>query len=355
MRIFRILKPTKKKVIILIILAVAVFLGFYFFGKPKATPLQFATVQRQDIKATVSASGTLSGKDSANLRFRSSGRLAYINVKSGDRVTKGQVIAGLDTQDLNIALQQAQNTYRDKQAIAEKAEDEVKDHSKDESFAQKVTRTTAQAARDSAFDNVKAAQRAFQDAVIISPLDGIVTQAIETVGQSVSGTDLIVQIVDNSAVYFDTDIDEADISKLSEGQPAEVILDAYPDKIFKGSVEQILPQTKSTSTGATVITARIKLDESKMEFINGLNGQASVILSEQKNVLTIPQEALREDNTVLIQTPDGVRSQKVVPGIRSDTDVEIKEGLKEEDRVVLNPPAQGIPNNRARNPLQGIL
>src|SRR3989344_4916972 len=317
MKIPGILRPSKKKILLLIILLIAGFFILNTFGQKKQTPLQFAEVKKQDIKSTVSSSGSLTGKDSVSLKFKSSGKLSYVNVKTGDTVSTGQVIAGLDTQGLAI--------------------------------------TTAQAARDSAFDNVKAAQRAFQDAVIISPLDGIVTQAIETVGQSVSGTDLIVQIVDNSAVYFDTDIDEADISKLSEGQPAEVILDAYPDKIFKGSVEQILPQTKSTSTGATVITARIKLDESKMEFINGLNGQASVILSEQKNVLTIPQEALREDNTVLIQTPDGVRSQKVVPGIRSDTDVEIKEGLKEEDRVVLNPPAQGIPNNRARNPLQGIL
>ncbi|KKQ85517.1 MAG: Efflux transporter, RND family, MFP subunit [Candidatus Daviesbacteria bacterium GW2011_GWB1_39_5] len=355
MKIPGILRPSKKKILLLIILLIAGFFILNTFGQKKQTPLQFAEVKKQDIKSTVSSSGSLTGKDSVSLKFKSSGKLSYVNVKTGDTVSTGQVIAGLDTQGLAITLQQAQNTLRDKQAIAQKAEDDVKDHSSDESFAQKVTRTTAQAARDSAFDNVKAAQRAFQDAVIISPLDGIVTQAIETVGQSVSGTDLIVQIVDNSAVYFDTDIDEADISKLSEGQPAEVILDAYPDKIFKGSVEQILPQTKSTSTGATVITARIKLDESKMEFINGLNGQASVILSEQKNVLTIPQEALREDNTVLIQTPDGVRSQKVVPGIRSDTDVEIKEGLKEEDRVVLNPPAQGIPNNRARNPLQGIL
>ena len=334
------MKPTKKKVIILIILAVAVFLGFYFFGKPKATPLQFATVQRQDIKATVSASGTLSGKDSANLRFRSSGRLAYINVKSGDRVTKGQVIAGLDTQDLNIALQQAQNTYRDKQAIAEKAEDEVKDHSKDESFTQKVTRTTAQAARDSAFDSVKAAQRAFQDAVITSPINGVITQAIEVPNQVVSSADLIAQVVDDSETYFDAEIDESDIAGVSVGQEAEVGLNTYPDKIFTGKVAEIKPSAKTTSSNATVIIVRILMDKSDIKNIPGLNGQGTITVAKAPNALSIPIESIQNDNTVAISGPKGITKLPITLGIKSDIDAEVKSGLSEGQQIILNPPAE---------------
>jgi len=114
------LRPTRKKLIILAIIIIIAILGFNYFGKPKQTPLQFATVKRQDIKATVSASGTLNGKNSANLRFKLPGKLTFINVKTGDAVFAGQVIAGLDTQDLAIALQQAQNTLRDKQATVSK-------------------------------------------------------------------------------------------------------------------------------------------------------------------------------------------------------------------------------------------
>ena len=354
MRVPKVLKLSRKKVAILIILILAVMLGFNFFGRKKETPLQFTEVKKQDIKATVSSSGTLTGKNTVNLKFKSSGKLSYSNISPGDKVYAGQVIAGLDTQDLNIALQQAQNTLRDKQAIAEKAEDDVKDHSKDESFAQKVTRTTAQAARDSAFDGVKAAQRAFQDAVIVSPIEGIVTQAIQVTGQTVTGADLITQVVDTSAIYFDTDVDEADLNKVSLELNAEVILDAYPEQILKGTVDQILPQTKVTSSGATVITVRIKLDDFKLSFVNGLSGQASIISTEVKNALTIPQEALRDDNTVIIQSKDGLKPQKVTPGIRSDTDVEIKEGLIEDEKILLNPPSSGLPS-RNSNPLQGFF
>lgn len=365
MGIPNLLKLSKKKVIILVILAVAIFLGFNFFGRGKQTPLQFTQVKRQDIKAIVSSSGTLTGKNSASLKFKSSGKLSYINVKAGDKVYTGQVIAGLDNQDLAISLQQADNTLRDKQATTDKVLDDI--HlfqygnggfinvgSSNETMTQRQLRTTAEVARDNAFDNIKIAKKALSDTVIISPIDGIVTQAISIPGQSVSGADLIAQVVDTSGIYFDTDVDEADLSKVSLNQPAEVTLDAYPEQIFKGTVDQILPQTKTTSSGATVVTVRIKLDNPKLNFVNGLTGQASIITTEVKDALTIPQEALRDDNTIIVQTKDGLKSEKVSAGIRSDTDVEIKEGVSEGENVLLNPPSSGLPN-RNRSLLQGIF
>lgn len=348
MKMPNVLKPGKKKIMILIILLVLGIGSFLLFGNKKKPVLQFAQVKRQDIRSTVSSSGNLTGKNTANLHFKLAGKLAYINVKEGDPVKPGVVIAGLDAQDLNIQLQQAQNTLRDKQAIAQKAEDDVKDHSADESFAQRVTRTTAQAARDSAFDSVKAAQRAFQDAVIVSPnFFGVVTKtSVQVPGQIVTSSDLIAQIVDMSAFYFDTDVDEADISKVAIGTPAEVTLDAYPGETFKGNVDQIFPQTKTTSSGATVVTVRIILDNPKIVFVNGLSGQSSIIYQAQFNALTIPQEALRDDNTVVIQPSRGIlEAVKVEPGISSDTDIEIKSGLLEGEKVLLNPPSRGTKLN----------
>lgn len=344
MQIPHFLRPSKKKIIILIVLLVIGIGGFLFLGNKKKPVLQFTDVKRQDIRSVVSSSGNLTGKNTANLHFKSSGRLAYINIKEGDPIKPYQVIAGLDIKDLNIALQQAQNTLRDKQAIAQKAEDDVKDHTSDESFAQRVTRTTAQTVRDSAYDSVKAAQRAFEDAVIVSPnFFGIVTKtSVQVPGQAVTASDLIAQIVDMSAFYFDTDVDEADISKVAIGATAEVTLDAYPEQTFKGSVVQIFPQTKTTSSGATVVTVRIILDNPKIVFVNGLSGQSSIIYQAQFNALTIPQEALRDDNTVVVESSKGVfEAAEVETGISSDTDVEIKSGLLEGEKVLLNPPAVG--------------
>lgn len=352
--IFNIFKlPKKYLVIILIMLAI---LGYFLF-KPKTTApkLEFAQVKMQDIRSTVSSSGNLTGKDVANLKFRISGKLSYINVKAGDTVKAYQVIAGLDTKELNIALQQAYNTFNAKDAAAKKAEDDVKNHSSDETYTQRDTRTSAQVARDNAYDSIKSAQRDFEDAVLVSPITGLVTQVNGLVGQSTSASDLVAQIVDTSELIFDTDIDEADISKIEKGQIAEITLDAYGDEIFKGSVDQILPTTKTTSSGATVITVKIKLDNKPKNFVNGLSGQATIILSEAKNVLTIPLEALKEDGTVALKQDQGFKFVKVQSGISSDTDIEIKEGLNENDTIILNPPATLLPNRQTRNPIQNVI
>ncbi|MBI4038432.1 efflux RND transporter periplasmic adaptor subunit [Candidatus Daviesbacteria bacterium] len=346
---------SRKVILLLIIIVVLSFIGYNSIFQKKTPSLQFTQVKKGDIKSTVSSSGILTGKNEVNLKFRSSGKLAYVNVSEGEKVSAGQAIAGLDTRDLSIKLSQAENTLKDKQATAQKIEDDVKDHDKDETFTQKANRTTAQAARDSAFDGVKEARRAFGDAVLVSPISGVVTQAVSVSGQNVSSSDTIAQIVDFSEIFFDTDIDETDISKISQGQSAQVSLDAYPDKNFAGTVSEIIPQTKTTSSGATVITTRINLSNPSINPIKGLSGQASIILSEAKNVLILPSEAVRDDNTVFVQTAQGLKVEKVETGIKSDTNVEVKKGLKVDENVLLNPPASGIRVNQQRSLLQSII
>lgn len=342
-------KPTKKRLIILGLLAVAIIVGISLLGSRKQALLQFTTVKKQVIRSTVVSSGNLTGKESAGLHFKTAGNLRFINVKVGDKVLIGQIIAGLDTQDLIIASQQAQNTLRDKQASVDKILDDI--HlfqygnggfanvgSPNETMAQRQLRTSSEVARDNAFDAVRANQRFFQDSVIISPINGLVTQAIQVPGQIVTGADLIAQVVDTTSIYFDTEVDEADIGSISMGKAAEVTLDAYQDQKFSGVVDQIQPQVKTTSSGASVIVVRIKLDNPKITFINGLSGQSLILIKEATDTLTLPVEALREDNTVVVSENNQLTTKKVTTGIKSETDVEIKEGLRENEKVLLNPP-----------------
>ncbi|OGE66879.1 hypothetical protein A3H85_02680 [Candidatus Daviesbacteria bacterium RIFCSPLOWO2_02_FULL_40_8] len=86
-----------------------------------------------------------------------------------------------------------------------------------------------------------------------------------------------------------------------------------------------------------MVKVRIKLDASSNDFINGLNGQASITIASDTNTLTIPLEALKDSGTVLVQTANGIQSKKITTGISSDSEIEIKEGLREGERVVLNP------------------
>lgn len=342
--------PKKYKIVGLITIVV---LGFFIFSNnKKAAPLQYASVKKQDIQQEIVGAGTLTGKNSISLHFKTSGKLAYINVNVRDEVSQGQVIAGLDTEDLSINLREAENTLRDKRAIVDKIHDDLKGVGASETFAQRQTRTTAEVAHDNAYEGFLAAQKALRDSVLYSPIPGVITQAPLIVGQTVSSTDTVAQVVNTSEIYFDTDIDEADIGKITLNLPAKISLDSYPNTTYKGLVAQIFPQTKTTTFGATVITVRIKFSNTPSNFVNGLSGEASIILKSVKNILSIPLEALRDDNIVFVQTEKGLRPVKVVAGISSDTDVEIIKGLQEKDRVLLNPPAIGAGGpgsvNRAR-------
>ncbi len=348
-----ILKLPKK---ILIPLILVVLVGGWYLLTPKTaqTPQEFIKVERKDLQATLSASGTLTGKQLANLKFRSPGKLAYLKVKPGDSVKAGQTLAGLDTQDLNISLQQALNTYRDKQAIAQKIEDDLKDHTSDETLTQKQTRTTAQAARDSAYDTVKAAQRAFQDAVVVAPFDGVVvSQADIAPGQNISTADLVAQIVDFSEKVFSADVDESDISKVHLDQPVEITLNAYGDQIFQGKVIEITPQTKTSSSGATTITVKVAINSEAIHSIFGLNGQANIITSQAKHVLAIPLEALGDDDQVVVKQGDATEVKKVTLGLQSDDEVEITSGLTDNDQVLKNPQSR-INQRSQRSPFSFI-
>lgn len=345
------LKPSKKKVILLIVLLAVFFGGYMYVQSQNASKdeIKTVTVNRSDIKETVSSSGVMTGKDTANLRFLSAGRLAYVNVKVGDRVMKDQLVAGLDTQALNIALQQAQNNLTAAQAAVQKTIDDIHLYqygnggqgnigTPNETQTQRNTRIAAETSRDSALDAVKAARRAFADAALYSPIEGVVTQITPVVGQNVTGADIILQISDNSEIYIDAEVDEGDIGKVAVGQKADVELNSYPDKTFTGTITQILPSTKETTTGATVVITKIKLDDQSINFIANVNGQADIIVKEAKNVITVPTESLVEDNTaVWVKNGEEYQKVPVKTGISSDIDIEITEGLSEGQEVVTTP------------------
>ena len=206
-----------------------------------------------------------------------------------------------------------------------------------ETETQKQARVTAEMNVNNAKDAVAAAQRAYEDAVIVSPLDGIVTQVPFYVGQVVSPADIVSEVVDETQIYFDADVDESDISKVSLNEPVDVSLNAYPDQVFKGYVAEIKPTTKTTTSGATVVTTRINLQNPAINFVTGLNGQADIISAQKSNVITVPLDAVRDDNTVLVKKADGIHAVKVQLGIESDTDAAVVSGLKDGDQVVMNP------------------
>jgi HlyD family secretion protein len=87
-------------------------------------------------------------------------------------------------------------------------------------------------------------------------------------------------------------------------------------------------------------------------FVNGLNGQADIVTEEHKDVLAVPQDAIREDGTVYIKEGNEYKTVKVETGLSSDSDIEIKSGLTEGQEVVKNPSSVIPPS---KNPITRFI
>lgn len=334
--------------LLIVVLLILVSSGIFLFSRPgPEVVVQFTTVKKGDLKQTISSSGVLTGKDSVHLKFTSLGKLASINVRVGDKVFAGQILASLDSQKQSIEERIAQNNLRDKQTTLEKILDDIylfqygnggfgNVGSPNETMTQKASRTSAEVSKDNAFNQAKLAQRAFEDTVLISPINGIVTQSPFFPGQFVSAADPIVQVVDNTEIYFEAEVDEVDIGKISLDQEAQISLNSYPDQTFNGQVTKIFPTTKTTSSGATVVIVRVKLENVPL-FISGVNGQAEIITKQSKNVLIIPTESLKDEDKVIIKEGEDFKEVQVKTGLRSEAAVEITEGLTDGQQIVKNP------------------
>lgn len=318
-----------KKWIVLALLAVLLVGRVWVQGtKRKAqnakTPM--VSVEKRDVILSVTAAGRMEAERGAILNFPAAGKLGYINVKVGDSVKKWQALAGLDMGDLRAAETAAYYNYLAADANAKEIEDSVKGHDKDESYAQKNDRVAAQTARDKAYDSWLTAQRAVRNANLISPIDGIVTNVTVTVAGDTVGVADGITVVDPQSLYFATEVDETDVGKIAAGLSVEVVLDAFPDKKFEGTIQEIGFVAQLSDTGATVFKVKVS---TQGDFRVGMNGDATMILKEVKNVLSLPVESVRDGKVTL----ESGKRVEVQTGLVGDSYVQITGGIGEGENV----------------------
>lgn len=281
-----------------VILAIAVILGGFFLAKPDRAPQDFFRVERGSVKEELILTGSIKAEKHSLLAFPTSGKIAWVGVSEGQRVYRGQGLASLDKTVLNATYQQVLNTYKDKQAGAEKVEDDVKDHAGDETFAQKATRTTAQVARDSAYDAVLAAEYNLKNATLTAPFTGIISSLpFTSPGVNISVADAIVEIVDPATIYFEVDADQSEVINVKEGQEVIVVLDSYSDEEFRGKVAFVAYTPKAGEAG-TIYKIKVNFDKETLGEIFpriGMTGDAKFTLSQKDSVLFVPSEFVNSD------------------------------------------------------------
>ena len=305
---------------------------------------QTANPQKKDLAQVVDVSGQVQAKNQAILKFQTSGKLAWVGVKKGDRVKKWQAIASLDKNELRKRLDKYLNSYLSERWDFEQDRDDYSAEgiSLEEALISDAVKRTLEKDQfdlNEAVLDVEINQIAYDLATIYSPIEGIVTQIdIPVTGVNITPAGATFTIADPEIMIFEAKIDEADIAKTKEGQKVLIALDAYPDEEFEGKILRIDFTSTVTRGGGTAFPAEISLPENtELRFKNGLNGDAEIIIEEKEAILTIPLEALEEKNgQSFVQIIEGkkIKRIEVKVGLITDTRAEIISGLDENQKVI---------------------
>lgn len=312
-----------KKILIagaVVIVLVAIVAAFVLFRNKGSEP-KYRTdkIAKGDIITTVTATGTVNAVTTVLVGTQVSGTIKQLYVDFNSAVKKGQIIAQIDPALFDEQVAQAKANLLAAKANVEKAEASLVDAKRTrdrnaELFAKNLIARSDLDTADTNYETAKAsvsaakAQVAQTDAAlrnaqtnlgytrIVSPVDGTVVSRNVDVGQTVAASfqtpTLFTIAQDLTKMQIDTSVDEADIGKVKVGQDVEFTVDAYADITFRGKVGQvrIAPITVQNVVTYDVV---VTVDNPDFKLKPGMTANVSIIVAEKKDILRIPNIALR--------------------------------------------------------------
>jgi len=342
--------------------ALALIAAVIFFFRNWINPgveVQLATASLtspSQADAVLTASGYVVARRKAAVASKGTGRLVFLGVEEGDKVTKGQVIARLEDADVVAARERARQELRLAQADLYDAktnlermrmllEKEMIARAEYDVAEARYKRVTASI--EAAKFALREAEVAVENTRIIAPFNGTVLQKNADVGEIVaplagaaSSRAAVVTIADMSSLEVDADVSEANITRVTPDQPCEITLDAYPQQRYPGYVANIVPTADRAK--ATVLV-KIKFKDYDRRVLPEMSAKitflavGSTVNSDSAPVLTVPSASVveRAGRSVVYQIEDDrAREVPVTVGRDIGGAVEIKSGLKEGDKVI---------------------
>lgn len=232
------------------------------------------------------------------------------------RYTRLAAVGAFAQADLDKAATQAESSMREALAIADQLE------------AQKVA---LEAELANARNRFNQAGNNLSDGLLRSKLDGTLYQLLKQTGDFVNINEPIALVGTSSNPVARLSIDESDYELIRLGQQVQIGIDAYPGKLFNATITKIYPVLNRTEQA-------FKVDASftgeSPALIYGLNLEANVIVRTGKDVLTIPRSALMAGDSVQVLKDGKKQKIKVKTGITDLVNIEITEGLSENDEVI---------------------
>ena len=295
------------------------------------------TPEIKSIKSDLTLAGSISASEIASLRFPNSGKLVWVGVKEGDKVKKWQAIASLDKKQLQKSLQSQFNNYRTNLSQFWDTQEKYKDVIVSDTIQRILDRT--QYSLDNTVINYEIADMAIKESVLVSPISGIVTDIEQPLtGTNITPANATFTIINPNSIYFKSEIDQEDVTKIKVGQKATISIDSFPGRTFDSEITHIsfIPVTGQSST-VYEIRFMLPVDNQDLSYRLGMDGDALITLKEEPQALVIPLDALNDDGKsfIWVKVDNKLSKKYVTTGIENDTEVQILEGLNPNDVVVI--------------------
>ena len=358
----------KKTVIISVVAVVVAIIAIYLvFGLKSETKLNFetTTVGVANISNSVTATGTIEPVTQVDVGTQVSGIVSKLYVDYNSVVKKGQVIAELDKtnliSELNIskaALNDAQSTLKYQKANYDRYHTLYSKGlvSADDYESALLSYRQAQDAVRQKKESVAKAQTNLGYATITSPIDGVVlakeVEEGQTVAASFNTPTLFTIAQDLTDMRVIADVDEADIGEVKEGERVSFTVDAFPNDTFEGEVTQVR-QEATTTNNVVKYQVVISAPNKSLKLKPGLTANVTIFTYEKKNVVSVPNKALRFTPTKelvgkaiikdckgakKVWTYDGktFKAYAVKTGLTDGINTEILEGLSRGQKIVVD-------------------
>lgn len=289
----------------------------------KPTTYQYASVRQGTLTLTVSGTGPVTAA-LYNLSFATSGRIAEIDVQVGQQVTAGQTLARLDTTSLQDALNQAQlqsYTAYDQEQQAINTCNNAKSPPPDcVQLAQNQYAASLQQLQ-TAKDNLASATLKASHAGVVTAINGSVggTPSSGSSGSSSSSSSAsgFIQIADSSSLQITTNINEADITGIANGQQATFTVTAYPGRAFFGTVSSVSLVGQTTS-GVVTYPVTIQVDTSRLQgskLLTGMTASVSIVRARRTNAELLPASAITFARAAAASANGGVARSQVISAL----------------------------------------
>ena len=356
------INSSKKYIFITLRIMLLIIVGYFvissFLGSSIEVKLTTAVLQKPgQSSASLTASGYVVAQRKAAIASKGTGRLVYLEVVEGDKVSKNQIIGKLENTDIipqieeakanlqlyNADLTSAENTFSREKELFNKGLSSQQVYDQAEANYNRLL-----ASIGIANARIKQYEVALENTLIRAPFDGTVLTKNAEVGEivapfggSTTSKTAVVTIADMKSLLVEADVSESNIEKIKPDQDCEIILDAYPEKSYQGYVFKIVP-TADRSKATVLVKVGFKNYDSRVlpemsAKVNFFTEKIDTKLAEQKPLLVIPYTAVRNTNGkvfVFKIESDKAKKIEIQIGQKFGDFVEVLRGLNNGDQII---------------------